>query len=152
MSNAMGTSMAHTTSGDERMVDRPDPRGASDPNSTPAERRRRVALRRLVDEMLDEIRAAANEENWSVVSRSQAEMDLARIMSQVRREATKRPGSDDGRRSSVSKQAAKAGAKRGRSGQKGASTARGTSAKRSTSPAKRSGAKKKSARKKSKSS
>ena len=64
--------MGHTTSGDERMVDRPDPRGASDPNSTPAERRRRVALRRLVDEMLDEIRAAANEDNWSAVSRSQA--------------------------------------------------------------------------------
>jgi hypothetical protein len=134
------------------MVDRPDPRGASDPNSTPAERRRRVALRRLVDEMLDEIRAAANEDNWSAVSRSQAEMDLARIMSQVRREATKRPGSDDGRRSSASKQRAKAGAKRGRSGHKGASTGRSTSSKRSgTSTAKRSGVKKKSARKKAKS-
>jgi hypothetical protein len=152
MSSAMSNPMGHTTSGDERMVDRPDPRGASDPNSTPAERRRRVALRRLVDEMLDEIRAAANEENWNAVSRSQAEMDLARIMSQVRREAVKRPGSDDGRRSSASKRGTKAGAKRGRSAQKSASTGRGTSAKRSGgSTTKRSGPKKKSARKKAKS-
>lgn len=28
------------------------------------DRRKRVALRRLIDEMLSEIRAAANEENW----------------------------------------------------------------------------------------
>ena len=141
--------MGHTTSGDERMVDRPDPRGTTDPNSTPAERRRRVALRRLVDEMLDEIRAAANEENWNAVSRSQAEMDLARIMSQVRREAVKRPGSDDGHRSSAAKRGMKAGAKRGHSGSKSAAKSRNSSSKRSgTSTAKRAGVKKKSTRKK----
>ena len=52
-----------------------------------AERRKRVALRRLIDEMLAEIRTAANEENWTVDARAQAESDLARIMDQVRREA-----------------------------------------------------------------
>ena len=51
------------------------------------DRRKRVALRRLIDEMLAEIRAAANEENWTNDARAQAESDLARIMEQVRREA-----------------------------------------------------------------
>jgi hypothetical protein len=51
------------------------------------DRRKRVALRRLIDEMLAEIRAAANEENWTREARAQAETDLARIMDQVRREA-----------------------------------------------------------------
>ena len=54
---------------------------------TAADRRKRVALRRLIDEMLAEIRAAANEENWTREARTQAETDLARIMYQVRREA-----------------------------------------------------------------
>ena len=52
-----------------------------------AERRKRVALRRLIDEMLAEIRAAANEDNWTADARAQAESDLARIMDQVRQEA-----------------------------------------------------------------
>lgn len=52
-----------------------------------AERRKRVALRRLIDEMLAEIRTAANEDNWTTDAREQAESDLARIMDQVRREA-----------------------------------------------------------------
>jgi len=51
------------------------------------DRRKRVALRRLIDEMLSEIRAAASEENWTAEARNQAESDLARIMDQVRREA-----------------------------------------------------------------
>ena len=51
------------------------------------ERRKRVALRRLIDEMLAEIRAAASEENWTADARAQAEADLARIMDQVRKEA-----------------------------------------------------------------
>jgi len=51
------------------------------------DRRKRVALRRLIDEMLLELRAAANEENWTPEARNQAESDLARIMDQVRREA-----------------------------------------------------------------
>ena len=52
-----------------------------------SERRRRVALRALIDEMLDEIRAAANEEDWTPQARQRAEADLARIMDKVRREA-----------------------------------------------------------------
>jgi hypothetical protein len=52
-----------------------------------SERRRRVALRALIDEMLDEIRAAANEEDWTPEARARAEADLARIMEKVRREA-----------------------------------------------------------------
>ena len=56
-------------------------------SAAPSDRRKRVALRRLIDEMLAEIRAAANEENWTSDARAQAESDLARIMDQVRREA-----------------------------------------------------------------
>jgi hypothetical protein len=59
----------------------------SQPTAAPTERRKRVALRRLIDEMLAEIRAAASEENWTAAARAQAEADLARIMDQVRREA-----------------------------------------------------------------
>jgi hypothetical protein len=62
---------------------------SSTPSASPAvdERRKRVALRRLIDEMLAEIRAAASEENWTPDARAQAEADLARIMDQVRQEA-----------------------------------------------------------------
>lgn len=56
------------------------------------ERRRRLGLRRLIDEMLAEIRAAANEENWTPNARSQAERDLARIMDQVKAEAMRGNG------------------------------------------------------------
>ena len=52
------------------------------------ERRKRVALRALVEEMLDEIRSAAGgNEDWTPEERARAEADLARIMDQVRREA-----------------------------------------------------------------
>jgi hypothetical protein len=56
-------------------------------SGAPEDRRKRVALRRLIDEMLAEIRAAASEDNWTADARAQAESDLARIMDQVRREA-----------------------------------------------------------------
>lgn len=77
------------------MTEKSKPRAASAMKSAitdgavaPAdERRKRVALRRLIDEMLAEIRAAANEDNWTADARAQAETDLARIMDQVRREA-----------------------------------------------------------------
>ena len=79
------------------MMERSRPRSASattiasrDGAVAPAaERRKRVALRRLIDEMLAEIRAAANEDNWTDDARAQAETDLARIMDQVRREAVR---------------------------------------------------------------
>ena len=57
------------------------------PVAATSDRRKRVALRRLIDEMLAEIRAAASAENWTADARAQAETDLARIMDQVRREA-----------------------------------------------------------------
>ena len=136
------------------MVDRPDARAASGSMpTTPDDRRRRVALRRLVDEMLDEIRAAANEDNWTAVSRSQAEADLARIMTQVRREATKRPGSDK-RGAGTAARGSKREAKRGAPPvAKRASSARAKqSAERTAKPsAKRSATKKASTRKRTKS-
>jgi len=57
------------------------------------ERRRRKALRALIDEMLSEIRGAANREDWTPEARNRAEQDLARIMEQVRREALADRGS-----------------------------------------------------------
>jgi hypothetical protein len=51
------------------------------------ERRRRLALRALVEEMLTEIRSAASDDSWTPEERQRAEADLARIMDQVRREA-----------------------------------------------------------------
>ena len=62
-----------------------------------ADRRKRVALRNLIDEMLAEIRAAANEENWTADARAQAEADLARIMEQVRKEAIQPAGRAGGK-------------------------------------------------------
>lgn len=56
------------------------------------ERRRRVALRALIDEMLVEIRGAANREEWTPEARARAEADLARIMEQVKREALSTDG------------------------------------------------------------
>ncbi|MFL5613885.1 MAG: hypothetical protein ACJ796_09530 [Gemmatimonadaceae bacterium] len=72
----------------EKSRARPESAASVSSAAAPADdRRKRVALRRLVDEMLAEIRAAANEENWTADARAQAESDLARIMEQVRREA-----------------------------------------------------------------
>ena len=72
----------------EKSRARPESTAAMSGAAAPADdRRKRVALRRLIDEMLAEIRAAANEENWTADARAQAESDLARIMDQVRHEA-----------------------------------------------------------------
>ena len=57
------------------------------PSTHTVERRRRLALRALVEEMLTEIRSAAGGEDWTPEERSRAEADLARIMDQVRQEA-----------------------------------------------------------------
>jgi hypothetical protein len=59
----------------------------NDASTQTVERRRRLALRALVEEMLTEIRSAASEETWTPEERQRAEADLARIMDQVRREA-----------------------------------------------------------------
>jgi len=78
--------MAEKSSGETRSTTTSSA-GSKARAAAPAERRKRVALRRLIDEMLAEIRAAASEENWTPDAREQAEADLARIMDQVRREA-----------------------------------------------------------------
>ncbi|HVE78258.1 MAG TPA: hypothetical protein VNA89_05335, partial [Gemmatimonadaceae bacterium] len=52
------------------------------------ERRKRAALRKLIDEMMEQIRAMANESTWTPEARERAEADLARIMESVRRQAT----------------------------------------------------------------
>lgn len=68
----------------------PDPAGMSDPDSAPAsthEQRKRLALRALVDEMLDQIRATSASDTWTAEERRRAEEDLERIMNQVRHEA-----------------------------------------------------------------
>jgi hypothetical protein len=61
--------------------------GSSQTSSQTVERRRRLALRALVEEMLTEIRSAASDDSWTPEERQRAEADLARIMDQVRREA-----------------------------------------------------------------
>jgi hypothetical protein len=73
------------------MSNRRQPTAQSQSTNTGAsqtvERRRRLALRALVEEMLTEIRSAASEDTWTPEERKRAEADLARIMDQVRREA-----------------------------------------------------------------
>lgn len=51
------------------------------------ERRVNDALRTLVDEMLTQIRSMSGSDRWSSDERAQAELDLERVMEQVRREA-----------------------------------------------------------------
>lgn len=67
----------------------PTSQAPSQTSSQTVERRRRLALRALVEEMLTEIRSAAGAdgEDWTPEERQRAEADLARIMDQVRREA-----------------------------------------------------------------
>lgn len=73
------------------MASRRQPPAQSQPTKEPStqtiERRRRLALRALVEEMLSGIRSAASEDDWTPEERQRAEADLARIMDQVRREA-----------------------------------------------------------------
>ena len=54
------------------------------------DRRLRPRFRALIDEMMDQIRLVARESHDDSEARAQAEADLERIMSQVRRAATQR--------------------------------------------------------------
>lgn len=54
------------------------------------DRRLRPRFRALIDEMMDQIRLVAREAPEDAEARAQAEADLERIMSQVRRAATQR--------------------------------------------------------------
>ena len=65
----------------------------SDPQPLRAEdRRARPGFRALIDEMMQQIRAATRQENWTEEERERAEADLARIMATVRREALNEDG------------------------------------------------------------
>ena len=55
--------------------------------SDPNERRRLGALRVLVDELLGRIREVSAHDEWSDDERARAEVDLDRIMANVREEA-----------------------------------------------------------------
>jgi hypothetical protein len=54
------------------------------------ERRLRPRFRALIDEMMEQIRRVAREDDWNGEARARAEADLERIMSQVRRAAMQR--------------------------------------------------------------
>ncbi len=65
------------------------PTDTSAPTQTPAERRRNVALRRLIDEMLGQVRHIhSSAPLWTPEERAQAEAELEMIMARVRREAS----------------------------------------------------------------
>lgn len=61
--------------------------------ATESDRRRRDALRLLVDEMMAQIRASSHNELWTAEERERAEADLDRIMQQVRDETLREYGS-----------------------------------------------------------
>ncbi|HUF28386.1 MAG TPA: hypothetical protein VMM18_15515 [Gemmatimonadaceae bacterium] len=52
-----------------------------------AERRARQALRKLIEEMMAQLRDAVRQDGWTAEERAQAERDLQRIMESVRKEA-----------------------------------------------------------------
>jgi hypothetical protein len=53
------------------------------------DRRARPGFRALIEEMMQQIRAASRQEGWTQEERERAEADLERIMASVRREALK---------------------------------------------------------------
>lgn len=72
---------------------KPDPAGGAEPNDAERERRRNLALRALVDEMLGKVRDAHRHGTlWEPGEREQMELELAEIMARVRAEAVWRRG------------------------------------------------------------
>ena len=63
------------------------------PSLKAEDRRARPGFRALIDEMMQQIRAATRQESWTEEERERAEADLARIMASVRREALNEDGS-----------------------------------------------------------
>ena len=57
------------------------------PSLRAEDRRARPGFRALIEEMMQQIRAATRQENWTEEERERAEADLERIMASVRREA-----------------------------------------------------------------
>jgi hypothetical protein len=73
------------------VADKPKDASAPKPDDEdPTERRRHIALRKLVDEMMAGIRAATISGETDADERERAEEALARIMAQVQREAFRR--------------------------------------------------------------
>ena len=64
------------------MIDTPPPPDSTSGN--PDDRRRNVALRTLIDEMMSSIRTATQGNLWTTEERAQYERELATIMSRVR--------------------------------------------------------------------
>jgi len=56
------------------------------------DRRARPGFRALIDEMMQAIRAASRQDDWTEEERARAEADLERIMANVRREAMNEDG------------------------------------------------------------
>ncbi len=65
------------------------------PETPSPERRVNPGLRKLVDEMLAQVRLAARRDQWNAEERERAEADLDRIMASVRHNAI--GGADAGR-------------------------------------------------------
>ncbi len=59
----------------------------SSPKLRAEDRRARPGFRALIEEMMQQIRAASRQEHWTQEERERAEADLERIMASVRREA-----------------------------------------------------------------
>jgi hypothetical protein len=77
------------------MIDSPPP--STPPAGDPSDRRRNVALRELIDEMMHSIRSATQGTLWTTEERAQYERELATIMSRVRDQAVrKEPGKQAG--------------------------------------------------------
>lgn len=62
------------------------------PSAPDPERRHRDGLRAMIDEMMEQLRAVSNHDDWTPEERRRAEADLARIMDQVKQEALAKPG------------------------------------------------------------
>ena len=57
----------------------------TDDDTSPVQDRRvQTGLRALIDEMMQQVRAAAAHDSWTPEERARAEADLARIMGRVR--------------------------------------------------------------------
>jgi hypothetical protein len=61
------------------------------------DRRARPGFRALIDEMMQQIRAASRQEGWTQEERDRAEADLERIMASVRRQAMDERDEEEGK-------------------------------------------------------
>lgn len=64
---------------------------AEEKQAPPEDRRARDGLRKLIDEMMAQLRDASKHDAWTPEERARAEEDLRRIMESVRQEAMRAP-------------------------------------------------------------